>query len=544
MNDDERTSEIIRGRLRQVAKLVDGAAPNLPLAPWDKAERGRDPSRRGFLRTGRAVGSLSAVAIVVVVVGAAAVSWQLRENGRIASNPSASGRPTPTAALQTANPSSSRPTAVGWPISTSNVTGEQIGVFAPDGSFYVAGDKQIFGYDASGHLLNGWPVSSPIGGAALAIAIAPDGSLVVASKREVADIGPTGQVRQGWPIQLTDNFSGVFVGKQGFVVVAEALVGGQSRVLGFKPGSANPIAWSRQVPGAVWDVAFAGDSTVILKLNTGQGGQTAGFTVQALNADGQPLAGWPTAGWNGMAVSPSGNVALWSYDTKSVASGSVEVIRTHLTVLDRAGHAITGWPKVLVGAASAPVFGPDGSLYVTSGAPGGSGTGSIVAFDGSGRPKSGWPAPMPTGFSGVPVSVLTGQPLAPQPPVLGNGVLYVAGESSGRYLVAAFDLSGTKLPGWPYVLPAGNTFADLGNGTPGGPPESPRVAASGSVFFLAITPQGGSVIALDSHGSVRSGWPQTYAYTPKTWLVLDGGGVGLFDGTIATGWLPNGATAP
>ena len=109
------------------------------------------------------------------------------------------------------------------------------------------------------------------------------------------------------------------------------------------------------------------------------------------------------------------------------------------------GKPVKGWPITLDGAASAPAFGPDGASTSPCWP---SPESRVLAFDTAGRTQAGLAGPV----TGDPLTVAAPgtEPLLPQPPIVGDGGVYVASQSE----VDGYDSAGKALAGWPYVLPA------------------------------------------------------------------------------------------
>jgi hypothetical protein len=536
---DEDHVETLRRRLRQVAELVDRLAPSPP--PQRRAERAipawRPESCQG-------IGALLGLAVVVVLVAAGLLSWQLYERGKIAANASPETR-TPTGTMSGPIPS---PTSVGgWPVSLANLAGEPIGAFGADGSFFVADQERLFAYDPSGRLRSGWPIAVPFkeSGGARALAVASDGTLIVAGQKAIAVLDLSAKSQRGWPVSLPADFSTLFVHGEEVVVVAQAPQADQSEVQAFRLSEDGRPLWSRQVQGIVWDSAFADDGTIYLEINPPASSiGTHGFGIIALGTDGHELTGWPVSGFDGMAVAHSGLV-VWSYQTRQdLAAGKMRVDRTTLTALNSSGQVLPGWPRTFEGPVSSPALGADGTIYLVAGTPDGASSGSVVALDQAGGTVPGWPVKMPAGYSGYPAWSLPSEPFVAMAPVVGQDIVVVPETSLSKGSVAtALDQSGATLPGWPYALSGG--LAEIGNGTPVSRVQSPRISPIGTIFVLGEDTTGeGSIVALNPGGQETPGWPQTYAYALRQWRVLDDGGVCIWDGTTVTRYTSAGNPFP
>jgi hypothetical protein len=197
------------------------------------------------------------------------------------------------------------------------------------------------------------------------------------------------------------------------------------------------------------------------------------------------------------------------------------VLRTHVSVLDRDGRTLPGWPHVIDGPASAPAVAPDGSLYFVLGDT--VATGSILALDSSGKVEAGWPAKLPSGYAGVAGDQHAGHTNVSQPPIVANGLVYVAASSAtGGQMIAAFKTSAGDHAGWVYRVPSESRFAGL--------PSVPPVASpTGALYILEdMTPSTGAVVALGVDGQMLPGWPYVFDPGPAGLTVLAGGDVGVY----------------
>jgi hypothetical protein len=525
MNDDKREA-IVRTRLHQVADLVDHSSPPRPPAVWDRQPQAVRISRVRVSRQKLPRVSIALALVAIVAVCSALVaSWQIGTRGPVGSTGSTSP------ALATTAPGtdtiSAAPTSGQWPFTFPSGTSALRAVFASDGSFYAATDELV-AVDVSGRMRPGWPVPIPVGRFALSIAIAPDGSLLVVGPDQIADLDLSGKVRVGWPVDLPDGFMSMTVGPDGTIVVVQAPVAGHGRVLGLRVERSNPVAWSTQVDGGASSVVVAADGVAFLGLPVREADAPDRINIVAIGPSGERLAGWPSGPWDGMATAPSGDLAVWAYETR-LSGNLYEVGKTHLALLDQSGKARPGWPRVIDGPASAPAFVSDGALYLTlGGADHGSSPASVMAIDPDGATKSGWPVLLPRGFSGVAASI---QPLTAdvaQPPLVGPGTVYVAAQSTDRCLVQAFDEAGKVAAGWPYILSAGGEFIGSYDAVPGGPQQGPRLSPVGSLYVAWHTSAGDNLVALASDGKPVGGWP----YEPPglrlaLWVPISDGGLGV-----------------
>jgi hypothetical protein len=563
MTDDDKIAKTIRERLGEVAALVDGAAPAPPRREWAESRlrpvAGVRPS--GARRSRSTFRMALAAAVVIVLAGAVILSWNLRERGVAVATGSSSPRPTlstvpykPTGSpvVATASPNCRS----GWPMDAQCMTDGAI-LFAPDGSLFSGpsgANRQITAFDASGQPRPGWPIAAPVDMAGWAVA--PDGSLLVGTATGIDDFELSGQMRPGWPVDLAG------AGVCNFVVQPSGAI------LVFKLPSAQddgwvheltltgdaPLVWSTHIPGGYSSEAVAQDGTIYL---TRAVAGTASnhlpptkFVVSALGSDGKLISGWSPSIWDGMAVTPAGDLAVVAYDTTITTTGMEDfnVTRTHVAVLDRSGKPLPGWPRTIDGPASAPAVGLDGSVYLVRGF--GVATGSVLAFDSSGRVKAGWPVSLPSGYVAMVGYMGPDTTDVALPPIVANGLVYVAAEAQtgGALAISAFPTSGNP-NGWTYKLPAGSEFGSSTFFT-----LTPVIVpADGRLYVSEWTPSSsdftpqyqGAVVALGSDGQILPGWPHFFADTsPGELTVLADGGVGVITGAGATRLTADGATAP
>jgi hypothetical protein len=148
------------------------------------------------------------------------------------------------------------------------------------------------------------------------------------------------------------------------------------------------------------DAVFAGDGTAFITV------LDLPFSEYALDAvvlvfgpeTSTPRASIPTSGsfasrGPGMFVSTDGTVYMFTfdgeYDTNTFRSLS-------LTAFDSAGRPQPGWPYTSTQRGSDPVFGRDGTVYLSFWHDDGD---RVVALDQEGAVKPGWPFLLPTGSS-------------------------------------------------------------------------------------------------------------------------------------------------
>jgi hypothetical protein len=169
-----------------------------------------------------------------------------------------------------------------------------------------------------------------------------------------------------------------------------------------------------------------------------------------------------------------------------------------------AGKPNPGWPKTFEGAASEPVFGPDGTVYTsletTSSR---AASDSILAFSPDGAAKPGWPVTPPDGRMIV-RDPIVGSAAAPDPPEIApDGTVYV-GTEDAEYengSLDAFDASGRTRPGFPVAVDwtlVSNIFFAVGPGT-----GWYEIGTAGLVYLT----DGYTVRAIGPNGQAAPGWP-------------------------------------
>jgi len=283
-------------------------------------------------------------------------------------------------------------------------------------------------------------------------------------------------------------------------------------------------------PRALWSVGEAWGSTFLLRPDdsflVGES-DVSGCRLHAYSPAGIDVTAGPAPCWDRMAVGPDGTVVAWSYEPGS--SGGTGT--TTFAVIGATGSAEPGWPVVVPGTASAPVFGTDRSIYVVASRD--HGLASLQRLDLSGSGTGEWTAPLRDAPL-VAASPLPGGRVVPESPVVGGGTIFVAETDS----VEAFEPSGVESPSWPYRLPDGwsNFDCAAGDGSGGivnpGPVYDP---GAGGRLFLALEDR---IVGLTPSGGVAAGWP----YEPGTgfgcWRGLESSGDG---GVIALALYSDGA---
>jgi hypothetical protein len=417
--------------------------------------------------------------------------------------PSATAAPTELPTLGTAllplNPA-------GWPISVrTDVMGEI--VVGPDGTLYTQG---LVPADKAGRGRVGWLVL-PDGSYLVPRAFAPDGSAFGELNGKLWAFGPDGIVRPGWPVDVAA--SSWALSPAGRVYLMQWPTEGSTEVSILDDHAAAVSTWS--VPKVLdysCDYLIQQDGTFWLTYPVMDESWWGACEIHAFSPDGRELSkGVQDDRWSGIATGPSGVVVAWYYE---FAEASQErPARTRVAVLGLDGRPMAGWPVTLDGAASPPAFGPDGALYFTVV---GDSENWVVAMDAAGRSRPGWPVRLTS--EPLTVAAADTEPLRPQPPIIGDGLVYVA----GRGEVDAFDAAGKMPQGWPYTLPAAwddsqcaTTAADPVWNT--GPIHSAGGSGSGRLY-LGLEDR---IVALTPNAGVAAGWPYTAGSDFVCWRQLD-----------------------
>ncbi len=418
--------------------------------------------------------------------------------------------PTLGTALQPLNPA-------GWPISIRTDIMGAI-VVGPDGTLYTSG---LVPADGAGRGRVGWLVT-PDGSYIVPAAFAPDGSAFGELNDKLWAFGPDGTVRSGWPVDVAA--SGWALSPGGSVYLMQWPTEGSTTVTILDDHAAAVSTWS--VPKVLdysCDYLIQQDGIFWLTYPVMDDSWWPTCEIHAFSPDGRELSkGLQGDRWNGMATGSSGVVVAWYYEF--TADSQERPARTRVAVLDLDGRPVAGWPVTLEGSASAPAFGRDGSIYFTLLA---SPSNQIVAYDQAGHARPGWPVALSGDLLTVAQSEV--EPLRPQPPIVGDGLVYVAGQRK----IDAFDGSGKSPAGWPYTLPS-NWDDSLCGGMSDpvwnfGPVYSAGPAGS-SRLYLGLHD---GIVALEADGTVAAGWPYQAGSDFRCWRKLDSAPGG---GLIATGY--------
>ncbi|TAM78543.1 MAG: hypothetical protein EPN50_01215, partial [Chloroflexota bacterium] len=413
-----------------------------------------------------------AAAVVIVLLGSALF---LVSGGRpIAPPPRSSGRAlTSTTSAPTAAPSTSPPSnaaADDWVAELPGFADDR-GLLGADGRFFVANAFGIAALGTDGRPLEGWPIDLPIPWPIDQLGLLPDGDLLVTGGSRLAEVSPEGRVRAGWPVTIGSHLEGPFVAPDGTVYAITGPVGGADAITGLLADGRPRPGWPRPISGTVVDLRFLPDGTI--GLETTAGSQVGRDTLTLFAPDGSLLAGWPVSGWTSFTTSPQNDLVAWRYKTSQTASG-VHVRQTVVARIARDGTIEAGWPVVFPGPASKPMVGPDGTIYLTLGDGAAGHQGAVTALDRAGRVLSGWPVEVAAHAMPLPLSDVPSAAAIPGPPTLrpGGGVVVEAANGSSE-LIDRIDGSGTRVAGWPYVLPAGQTIGGLSAGVPASTPAPP-----------------------------------------------------------------------
>jgi hypothetical protein len=303
-----------------------------------------------------------------------------------------------------------------------------------------------------------------------------------------------------------------------------------------------------ELPGWPRPLGFRADDRTRIDLGPdGTAYAWSGGTLAAFPAHGS-RPGWTFDGDVANVVPVPQGVFVESTTSGSAACGDE---RSTMTLLGSGGEVQSTWTlqgKILA-------VGPDGTIYAGQGD-------SILAYDGGGAIKPGWPVngwtdltldssgrvylwwwkfrEMPAISMNGPGNALEtrivavdsnghaspGWPItiegAASEPAFGpDGSVYVTREvyTSGvpgglRDTVMGFDANGKSKAGWPVSMPAGYWILRSGAGGAAPSPDPPQIGPDGTVYLVAADMSqccAGVVEAFDPSGRTRSGWPYTLA---------------------------------
>ena len=485
---------------------------------------------------GRGTAGLATVALALALVAASAGGYL----NVPAFGPASAATPTTAPYAASASPGTQIPLAIststpayvahGWPVElpAGDDAGSAIlGPLGPDGTISVTGQPPL---DLDGHsrtdrlrLFDGTYLTPELfgsDGSAYGYSVDVDGYATIWA------FGPDGALRYAYPtggsvvpaFGVTDSGLMYLLTPSPWANPAPA---GTYRVVVLDPEGS---------PRALWSVGEAWGSTFLLRPDdsflVGES-DVSGCRLHAYSPAGIDVTAGPAPCWDRMAVGPDGTVVAWSYEPGS--SGGTGT--TTFAVIGATGSAEPGWPVVVPGTASAPVFGTDRSIYVVASRD--HGLASLQRLDLSSSGTGEWTAPLRDAPL-VAASPLPGGRVVPESPVVGGGTIFVAETDS----VEAFEPSGVESPSWPYRLPDGwsNFDCAAGDGSGGivnpGPVYDP---GAGGRLFLALEDR---IVGLTPSGGVAAGWP----YEPGTgfgcWRGLESSGDG---GVIALALYSDGA---
>jgi len=364
------------------------------------------------------------------------------------------------------------------------------GLLAADGtSWFIVGDY-IVALDGSGHERAGWPqplgfALNPSPGNSPELTVGADGTVYAWDYKTVMAYRADGTPLAGWPYQIPDIQSilpfsaGVYVESQlstdpatdcmGYVMTLISTAGAIESIWPLQ-GSVDAVG----PDGTVYSTIDSSSSSAVDSMND---------WVAAYASDGTVKPGWPLRGWNGVTLGPDGQIYLrwWKFRVMTGTSmeGPGAALETRIAAVDQTGRPYAGWPITIAGAASDPVFGPDGTVYMTAEVTSpdySSFADSILAFDAAGHSKPGWPVGLAPGVSILRSVPAVGAP-SPDPPQIGSdGTVYVGastvaetteGGSISSGDLDAFDPSGQPKAGFPVStdwMQVSNMFFGQGSG--------------------------------------------------------------------------------
>lgn len=415
--------------------------------------------------------------------------------------------PTPEAAV---TPRLGTPGATpnGWPARIADAP--SAGHLAPDGTSYFISGGYLVALDGDGRERAGWP--QPLGfqtDVNAQMAFGSDGAVFAWAYEggTVAGYAAGGTPLAGFPYRGSA-IEEVLPVPQGVYVVSERSGNpecGDEHSHVTLIGSAGNVGRSWTLQGEF--LAVGTDGTIYSRLSTPASDGTWDESILAYGSDGKVEPGWPADGWSDLTFDPNGRIYLLWWQFREMQGISMEgpglAIETRIAAADASSKPYPGWPITIDGAASAPAFGSDGTVYMTREAADSSGQvgDSIVALDAEGEAKPGWPAAVPSDSL-----LLRSSPglsaTSPDPPQIGpDGSVYVGAidASSQAGAIDAFDSSGQLKTGFPSALDwqsTSNIFFGYGSGWF-------AIGRTGLVF----TTDGYSIWAVGPDGKAAPGWP-------------------------------------
>ncbi len=559
-------------------------------------------ARRGSPQLSRrrrllAIGTLAAVA--VVAASAALAPFALHKYGgtSASSTPSSSATPadervaqssaTPAASsshsssIQPATASSAPTPSVGpeqsyvpiqmngWPVKwLRSVNGPAGLTMGPDGTVYLASDGSLasaasIAIDRAGHPRAGW--TTAVGGRTLVpVAFGSDGTIYSIDAEDGVSMkayafNPLGTLKAGWPIELPDS-TPIMAGPGDTLYTVSVgvltIVGPDGKVKATSSPSPDDLC---PLDRAV----IRSDGTLFILCGT-DSSVTAG-RVAVFNSAAKKLGSASAELWDGITMGAGGQVVAWRNETVRVGETGYAPLDTVLAALGTDGRPLDGWLKSVGGPASAPVIGPDGSVYIAIESSEREAPSQLIAFDAAGNIKAGWPHSLPDGTApdgATPRMDGSGQPgvpLYPVSPVVGtDGTVYwVVDDPNGTEYVLAWDSAGHALPGWPVTLPQPVHISLAGPcadwcGPYFDKPVFVKPASGSARLYLHL---GDTITALTEDGKVVSGWPKKPEAAGSTfygwswWSVTPDGGVVALEERLTdtdvsyalTRWNPDGS---
>ena len=236
-----------------------------------------------------------------------------------------------------------------------------------------------------------------------------------------------------------------------------------------------------------------------------------GYTIQAWNADGTNVPGWPQTCTYPPQGAPSFGDIDGDEEPEIVVSGIWTMTSGMIWAFELNGTSCPGFPINHGYASRTPVLADldgNGTMEIITNKrmwP----VGEVWVYSGDGTVYPGWPQPIET----VPASS------AAVGDITGDGVPEIVAESYEGLHV--FDINGSELAGFPFMMPFGavNSYSspvlvDLDND-----------GLREIVFGTHVLSGAGYVFVLRNDGSNFPGWPQ-----PTNWWIYGPPAVGFIDG--------------